>query len=93
MIKRLTGQEIFIIATAVLALLFMYSTVLMSGDSPDLQTIDPENEMVAAEEDFFHNELEFEEDQMIIKTEQLNLLTKENEHTYAYAYEKADDEK
>ncbi len=34
MIKRLSGQEIFIIIAAVVALLFMYMTLIMTDSGP-----------------------------------------------------------
>ncbi|MDV2685529.1 hypothetical protein RYX56_14275 [Alkalihalophilus lindianensis] len=88
MLKKLSGQERFIIITAVFALMFMYSSILFSGEISIKEETVVEAETIAQQSDLLNNEEAPLTNGTIIQANQLDSLEKETEELYAYAYEK-----
>lgn len=92
MIRKFSGQELFIMITAVFALMFMYSSILFSGGEIDQEDM---TNTIAQEYELVNNEQEPLSNGEVIKAGQLDALdkdesTKEIENLYAYAYEQKD---
>ncbi|WP_368504129.1 hypothetical protein AB3N04_19030 [Alkalihalophilus sp. As8PL] len=94
MLKKLSGQELFILITAVFALMFMYSSILFSGEISIEEETVVEAETIAQQSDLLNNEETPLANGAIIQANLLDSLEKETEELYAYAYEKTsnDDE-